>query len=389
MAWDVVVVGCGGFGSACLTELSRRGLRVLGLDQFSPPHDRGSSHGESRIIRKAYFEHPDYVPLLHRAWDLWQDLSVRHGGGLLNPCDLVMSGSGDSEVVCGARESARLHGLRIENLSAAEGRKRYPVLGIPESHEVVVESTAGWLAVEQCVGAMLSEAEGAGGELWRNVRVLSLRGAAAGCGVELETTSGRISAGAAVVTCGPWTGGLLNVYAGLIRVLRKTLFWYGLDEFGVAAEIGSGAGTGYPMFLMDLPEGQFYGIPSLSFGGLKVGEHSGGERVEEPGQLRRDWSEADSGPVNRFVGGYLRGLQSRPSQGVVCQYSMSPDGHFLVDRDESLPVVVNAGFSGHGFKFTPVMAEATADLLEFGRTDLPVSFLSKQRFEKRGMGERP
>jgi glycine/D-amino acid oxidase-like deaminating enzyme len=142
------------------------------------------------------------------------------------------------------------------------------------------------------------------------------------------------------------------------------------------------------MFLMDLPEGQFYGIPSWSSAGMKVGEHSGGELVEDPGQLRRDWSGMDSEVVNQFVGGYLRGLRPRPIQGAVCQYSMSPDGHFLVDRDESLPVVVNAGFSGHGFKFTPVMAEATADLLEFGRTDLPVSFLSKRRFESRGMGER-
>lgn len=385
MSWDVVVIGCGGFGSACLSELARRGLRVLGVDQFAPPHDRGSSHGESRIIRKAYFEHPDYVPLLHRAWDLWQELSERHGGGLLNTCDLVMSGSGDSAVVRGARESARLHGLRIENLSAAEGRKRYPVLGIPENHDVVVESTAGWLAVELCVGALLSEAEGNGATLWKNVHVSSLRGVAGGTGVELETTSGRISAGAVVVTCGPWTGGLLAGYAGLIRVLRKTLFWYGREKH--EDRPGNSHNSGYPMFLMDLPEGQFYGIPAARSAGMKVGEHSGGELVEDPGKLRRDWSAVDTDPVNRFVEGYLRGLKSRPVDGAVCQYSMSPDGHFLVDRDESLPLVVNAGFSGHGFKFTPVMAEATADLLEFGRTNLPVSFLSKRRFESREMGE--
>jgi sarcosine oxidase len=373
MAWDVVVIGCGGFGSACLAELSRRGLRVLGVDQYQPPHQRGSSHGETRIIRKAYFEHPDYVPLLHRAWDLWSAFSKRRGGGLLTRCDLVMTGGEDSPVICGARESAWQHGLQIENLSAAEGRARYPVLGIPDGHEVVVESTAGWLVVERCVGALLDEAREAGAELWTGVRVLGVRGH--GCGVELETTAGRVSAGAAVVTCGPWTSGLLPEYESLITVLRKTLFWYGATGGGAAA-------AGYPMFLMDLPEGQFYGVPSGDPAGMKVGEHSGGERVLDVASLRRELSDEDVAGVDRFVAGHLRGLIPGAVRGAVCQYSMSPDGHFLVDRHEVWPLVVNAGFSGHGFKFTPVMAEATADLLEFGRTSLPVEFLSRRRFQE-------
>lgn len=372
MAWDVIVIGCGGFGAACLAELSGRGLRVLGLDQFAPPHDRGSSHGETRIIRKAYFEHPDYVPLLHRAWDLWADLSERSGGGLLNRCDLVMTGEADSVVVRGARESAVQHGLEVENLTASAGRVRYPVLGIPESHEVVVERTAGWLAVERCVAAHLQQAKIRGAELQTGVHVTAVRGF--GTGVEVDSSVGRFSAGAAIVNCGPWTGSLLPEYAGLITVLRKTLFWYeSVGEAGVSRDL--------PMFLMDLPAGQFYGVPSANPWGMKVGEHSGGELVSNPGLVRRELTAADAVAVDAFVGGHLRGVRAGAVRGAVCQYSMSPDGHFLVDRHAEWPVVVNAGFSGHGYKFTPVIAEAAADLVERGRTGLPIDFLSRRRLE--------
>ncbi|MFM8724276.1 MAG: FAD-dependent oxidoreductase, partial [Planctomycetaceae bacterium] len=152
MSWDVIVIGCGGFGSATLRELSRRGLKVLGLDQHNPPHSLGSSHGETRIIRKAYFEHPDYVPLLHRSWDLWQQVEAESGLSLLQRCDLVLSGAAHSEVIAGARLAALEHGLQIRNLSAVEACREYPVLCLPEDHEVTVESTAGYLWVERCVG---------------------------------------------------------------------------------------------------------------------------------------------------------------------------------------------------------------------------------------------
>lgn len=380
MSWDVIVIGCGGFGAACLAELAGRGLRVLGLDQFAPPHDRGSSHGETRIIRKAYFEHPDYVPLLHRAWDLWADLSDRHGGGLLNRCDLVMTGEADSVVVRGARESAAVHGLEVENLTASAGRARYPVLAIPEEHEVVVERTAGWLAVERCVAAHLQDAQVRGAVLQTGVRVTAVRGS--GTGVELDSSAGRFSAGAAIVNCGPWTGSLLPDYAPLIRVLRKTLFWYAAADnapVGDGSVGNAGESRNFPMFLMDLPAGQFYGVPSRNPEGMKVGEHSGGELVSDPGQVRRELTAADAVAVDAFVGGHLRGVRAGAVRGAVCQYSMSPDGHFLVDRHAEWPVVVNAGFSGHGFKFTPVIAEAAADLVERGRTVLPIDFLSRRR----------
>ncbi|MFN9220402.1 MAG: N-methyl-L-tryptophan oxidase [Planctomyces sp.] len=373
MSWDVIVIGCGGFGSAALREFSQRGLKVLGLDQYSPPHNLGSSHGETRIIRKAYFEHPDYVPLLHRSWDLWQQLEVESGERLLQRCDLVLSGAPGSEVISGARLAAAEHGLRIRNLSAEEACREYSVLRLPEDHEVTVESTAGYLWVERCVGTMLRRACASGAEVRTGERVVALK--CSPNSVEVQTTAGRYTASAAVVTCGPWTSQLLPEYQRLITVRRKTLFWYPLQSEGWAERWRS------PIFLIDLPEGQFYGLPAVDGQRVKVGEHTGGDLVQDASTVERRVSAEDRAPVDAFAASCLRGLQSASCASAVCLYSMSPDGHFLFDRHPEYPLVTAAGFYGHGFKFTPVLGAAAADLIVHGRTQLPVQFLSQQRFD--------
>ena len=372
MAWDVIVIGCGGFGSATVRELSARGLRVLGLDQYVPPHSLGSSHGETRIIRKAYFEHPDYVPLLHRSWDLWRQVEAESGLSLLERCDLVLSGRAESEVIRGARLAASQHGLAIRNLTAAEACAEYPVLQLPEDHEVTVESTAGYLWVERCVAAMLDLGRAAGAEIRTGERVVGLRCAANS--VEVETVGQRYSAAAAVVTCGPWTSQLLPEYERLITVRRKTLFWYPVQSAAWAQQWRA------PIFLVDMPGGQFYGLPAVDGLRVKVGEHTGGESVADAFRVQRETDAADRAPVDDFAGQCLRGLEAQSCQSVVCLYSMSPDGHFLFDRHPEYPLVTAAGFSGHGFKFTPVLGAAAADLIVSGRTELPVGFLSQSRF---------
>lgn len=373
MSWDVIVIGCGGFGSATLRELSRRGLKVLGLDQHNPPHSLGSSHGETRIIRKAYFEHPDYVPLLHRSWDLWQQVEAESGLSLLQRCDLVLSGAAHSEVIAGARLAALEHGLQIRNLNAVEACREYPVLCLPEDHEVTVESTAGYLWVERCVGAMLQCARACGAVVRSDERVVGLR--CTPSSVEVETRGGHYVAGAAVMTCGPWTSQLLPEYRSLITVRRKTLFWYPLQSAAWADRWRT------PIFLIDLPGGQFYGLPAVDGQRVKVGEHTGGDAVSEVSAVDRQIRPADQAPVDAFAVSCLRGLQADSCASAVCLYSMSPDGHFLFDRHPEYPLVTAAGFSGHGFKFTPVLGAAAADLVMDGRTSLPVQFLSKQRFD--------
>lgn len=368
---DVIVIGCGGFGSSAMFHLAQRGLKVIGIDRFHPPHDHGSSHGETRIIRKAYFEHPSYVPLLHRAWELWEELSARAGERLIEQRDLLITGPPGSEVIEGARLSARLHGLPLENLTAVEAATRYPEFRLPENYEVVIESTAGYLWAERCVAEHLRSAASLGAQLRPQETVLSV--SSSGAGVRIETNRGCYSAGAAVVTSGAWTGQLLSDYSRHISVLRKTLCWFPVtSENWIRKDRG-------PLFFVDTPERQFYGLPSVDGKTIKVGMHTGGEVVPDPSTLSRQVTIEDERPILQFAGKHLGGIKPQASRSVICMYSMTPDGHFLLDRLPELPIVVAAGFSGHGFKFTSVLGEVAADLVQQGQTGLDVGFLSANR----------
>lgn len=370
---DVVVIGCGGFGSSAMFHLAQRGLKVVGIDRFHPPHDRGSSHGETRIIRKAYFEHPSYVPLLHRAWELWEELSERAGDRLIEQRDLLMAGPPGSEVIEGARLSARLHQLPIENLTAHEVSKRYPTFLLPEDYAVTIESTAGYLWSERCVASHLKFALFSGAKLRHDETVLSIESSANG--VRIQTDRACYSAGAAVVTSGAWTGQVLSEYSRHISVLRKTLCWFPVTSENWIRKDRA------PLFLVDVPAGQFYGLPGVDGAMIKVGMHTGGEIVADPSTLVRQVSVTDENPISEFSGRYLAGIRSQAARSVVCMYSMSPDGHFLLDRLTDAPVVVAAGFSGHGFKFTSVLGEVAADLVQRGRTELDIEFLSAGRLK--------
>lgn len=194
--------------------------------------------------------------------------------------------------------------------------------------------------------------------------------------VEVTTDRGVYSAGAAVFTSGPWTTSLLPDYRNLISIRRKTLFWFPSSTSHWRHTEQA------PIFLMDTDAGQFYGLPEVADGLVKMGEHTGGEWVTSPEQTDRSVSESDLLPVQGFLRSCLNHVADEPMNSAVCLYSMTSDGHFLLDRHSEWPVVVAAGFSGHGFKFAPVIAEACSDLVTGGQTSLPVSFLSKKRFDR-------
>ena len=367
-------MGCGGIGSAAMYHLAKRGLKVIGIDRFHPPHDQGSSHGETRVIRKAYFEHPNYVPLLHRAWDLWEALADESNHQLIERRDLLMSGPPGSDVTEGARQSAQLHNLPLEDLTHDEASRRFPMFSIPQDHTVTVESTAGFLRVERCVGAHLDLAQANGAQMRCGETVHEISGSPGRLSV--RTDRATYSAGTGILTCGAWTAQLLHDYADLITVRRKTLFWYPIQSAVWADPVRA------PMFFLDLPEGQFYGLPSVDGQTIKTGEHTGGETIDDPSTLSRSILPGDEAPVSRFVEKRLIDIESRSSRSTVCMYSMSPDGHFLFDQLSDLPLVVAAGFSGHGFKFASVLGEAAAELIQKSRTSLDLEFLSINRFAR-------
>lgn len=373
VVFDAIVLGCGGVGSATLCHLARRGARVVGVDRFAPGHDRGSSHGQSRAIRQAYFEHPDYVPLLIRAYELWRDLEARQGRALLHEVGLLQVGPADGPLLSGIERSARLHRLSVEPLTAREIEGRFPCFTVPEGSSGVFEARGGYLSVEDCVLAHLAEAERHGAELRPETAVV--RWHPTDTGVRVETAEGTILARRLIVTPGAWAGGLLGDLGVRFRVLRKHLHWFANREPHYRAD------RGCPVFFFELDEGFFYGFPDIDGTGVKLAEHSGGEPITDPSRRSETPDADDDARIEVFRRGRLPRLSGTRVKHQTCMYTCSPDEHFIVDRHPECPAVAfAAGLSGHGFKFAPVLGELLADLTLDGSSDLPWEFLSLARF---------
>ena len=369
---DVLVLGCGGMGTAACYELARRGVSVIGIERFAIGHDRGSSHGETRIIRTAYFEHPDYVPLLRSSFEAWAALGDRIGETLVHANGLLLGGPSDSPILAGVRRAAEEHDLAFEHLDASAVHERFPVFRMPGDHEAIFEPGGGYLEVEHCVQTYARVAREEGARIMEGE--VALRLSAVGDGAELETDRGRYRAGRAIVTAGAWSAGLFpDLFDGTrgprLQVLRKTLYWH-------AAPSDHRPEDGMPCFFFDTPQGCFYGFPAVGPSGVKAGNHSGGDPIEDPTGVRREVGEDEGADVGAFVSDYLPRVKPERTRAAVCMYTMTPDEHFVLDRHPEHPaIVVAAGFSGHGFKFAPVMGEILADLALEGHTGHPIGFL--------------
>jgi sarcosine oxidase len=373
--WDVIVLGAGGVGSAAMFHLARRGLRVLGLEQHDLGHGYGSSHGQSRIIRKAYFEHADYVPLLKRSYELWDELqTLEHRQDLFIRCGLLQVGAPDGEVIPGVLESAWLHGLDVERVDSRDLKRRFPCYNVGREHTALYERDAGYLRVEECVLAHARQATALGAEMCSGVAVHEWDAGADG--VQIVTSDGTYSAGALVVTAGAWAPRLLRTLGVTMRVLRKQLFW--LAAKSAAHRVDKGC----PCFFYELPTGQFYGFPELdAFDGVKLACHSGGDLVTDPSQVDRTVAPSELAKVKAFAADWLPEIRGDLLRHDTCLYTMSPDEHFIVDVMPDQPnVCFAAGLSGHGFKFASVLGEILADIATEGSTRLPAQFLGLRRF---------
>lgn len=375
--FDLIVLGTGGVGSAALYLAAKRGLRCLGVDAFPPAHALGSSHGQTRIIRQAYYEHPDYVPLAIASYDHWHAVEQEAGEQVFVQTGLLQVGPSEGEVVCGVRESARRYHLAVDELSQAEIAHRFPGFRVPEGMAGIYEATAGYLRVERAVALQLELAQKHGAVLETGQRVVSWNvNAGQGGSVEIETDAGRrFSAARLIITAGAWAAQLLPDLSRSLTVLRKPQFWFPVVDPSVRP-------ADSPAFLYEMPEGVFYGFPPIA-GRMKIAQHSGGDPVANPLTVERSILPTDLPPLQRFISGQLPGLDPNPADHSVCMYTMSPDQHFVVDRHPQYPqVAFAAGLSGHGFKFTGILGQALVELAVDGSTLLPVQFLSAQRLKR-------
>jgi len=373
-SYEAIVVGLGGVGSAAVYSLAKRGHCVLGLDQFSPPHDRGSSHGETRIIRKSYFEHAGYVPLLCRAYDLWRELESQTGKQLYVPTGLLEIGPPDGMVIPGVLKSAAQFDLPIERMTMAEATYRYPALRGDPSWSVLFEQDAGYLNVEACVKAHLESAAELGAELAMEQTVLSWQ--PDGTGVAVRTRDRVLRANKLILTAGPWAGELLGEFNVPLHVLHKHLYWYETNNNSYREP------DGFPCFFYETPTGCFYGFPERDALGLKIAQHTGGTRANSQIDGVHERDGIDQTAVESFLASNLPDVSRRMTRWSGCYYTMTPDENFIIDTLPNHPqVTLVAGLSGHGFKFTSVLGELAADLALSKSLDFDLNFLSLARFQ--------
>ncbi|HEX8914229.1 MAG TPA: N-methyl-L-tryptophan oxidase [Humisphaera sp.] len=378
--FDAIVVGVGAMGSAACFQLARRGLRVLGLEQFGVAHDRGSSHGRSRMIRTAYYEHPDYVPLLRRAYELWDELGAMSGEPLLYRTGGVYVGPPDGGLVAGSLASARLHGLPHEELSPTGLRDRFPQFRIPDTWRAVVEPAAGFLAPEAVVAAYARLARAAGAAIYEHEPVSGWAGDGGDSSdLVVRTSRGAYRTKRLVVCGGPWSGRLLADLGVPLVVTRQVLGWV------TPADPTPFALGAFPVWAAENPDGTLqYGFPIMpGERTLKVAWHGAGTPTD-PDAVDRATSGADAATFLPQLPHLLPDAAGPVAEMKVCLYTNSPDHRFVIDRHPRDPrVTVACGFSGHGFKFASVVGEVLSELVTDGRSKHPVGFLGTGRFATR------
>ncbi len=375
-AFDVIVVGLGGMGSATVHQLAARGYRVLGLERFGPGHDRGASHGGSRVTRQSYFEGPEYVPLLLRAYELYDRLAAESGQDVITRTGGVMVGRPDCRTVSGALRSARQWGLEHEMLDAAELRRRYPTMAPADDEVALFEANAGFVRPERTVLAQLDLAGRHGADLRFHEPVQSWE--PDGAGVRVATPGGVHTAGQLVIAPGPWAPGLLADLGVPFTIERQVQHWFA-PRGGVTPFLADR----HPIYVWEPAGGsQIYGFPAIDGpdGGAKVAYFRRGTPTT-PETLDTAVHPDEVAEMARGAGRILPDLPGTWLRGEPCLYSTTPDEHFVISRHPAHEAVtVACGFSGHGFKFVPVVGEIVADLATTGTTRHSIDLFHPRRF---------
>ena len=380
-SFDVIVIGVGSMGSATSYYLAKRGYKVLGLEQFDISHEFGSHAGQSRIIRKAYFEHPGYVPLLERAYENWEALEWETGKQVYYKTGLLYAGNPNNEMIKGVERSAGLYNIDLDQMNIAAAADQFPQFKFPDDFEILFEPEAGFITPEKAIRLYASQAKKNGAAIHSNEKVIDWKKDKNI--ILLKTDKQTYQCDKLIITAGAWAGKMIPGLADKIKVTRQFVAWIKTkndDQFQL---------NKFPCWMIsdDLKHGCYYGFPLLDTekfgepGGLKLAHHFPNE-VTDPDKVDRLTTEKDIQNLNYCLNKYLPGVFDSILHTKICLYANSPDENFIIDK---LPgyeenVSIACGFSGHGFKFASVVGEILADLAIEGRSDLPIEFLNAKRF---------
>jgi sarcosine oxidase len=373
--YDVIVIGIGGMGSAAAFHLARRGHKVLGLERFDIPHEMGSSHGVTRIIRLAYYEHPSYVPLLQRAYELWHELEHISGETLLHTTGSIDAGPEDSEVFQGSLHSCKVHSIRHEVLTSAELTARFPGYRLPSNTMALFQPDGGFLLSERCIVAHVQAAQAHGAEIHGREGVLDWK--VVGDGVRVRTERGEYEADKLVLTAGAWMGKLVDKLRNLAEPERQVLLWLQPKRPDLFTP------DRFPVFNLIVKEGRFYGFPVHGIPGMKLGLYHHLSEVVDPDDLDRTRiTPKDESLLRSFVEKYIPDAAGPTQSMKVCMFTNTPDEHFILDLHPDYPqVVLGSPCSGHGFKFSSVVGEILADLALEGKTRHNIDLLRLKRLK--------
>jgi sarcosine oxidase len=379
--FDVIVIGAGSMGSSACWFLAQRGLKVLGLEQFDIVHDKGSHAGQSRIIRKAYFEHPDYVPLLERAYENWKSFEERTNASIYQRTGIVYFGKPDSETMQGVKTAASMYNVAVDHLSRKEDQKHLSAFSIPSDFEILYEYDSGFVTPERAIRLYIQDAIKSGAVIKTNTKVESWK--RDGNIIDVKTEGGSsYTCDKLIITAGSWSSKIIPNLKIKLQVTRQMLAWINPKNWETFS-LGN-----FPCWFIDDPErGLFYGypiLPSSGFDGpigLKLAHHHGGV-VCDPDELNPSIPKGTEEEIMYVLEKYIPEAANSILTIKHCMYTNSDDLNFIIDH---LPgydkdVVVACGFSGHGFKFVSVIGEILADLATKGYTDLPIEFLKLSRF---------
>lgn len=380
--FEVIVIGLGSMGSATTYELAKKGVDVLGLDQFEPPHTNGSHSGQSRIVRKAYFEHPDYVPLLLRSFEKWHEMEQISGNQLLHQNGFLYMGKPNHEVMTGLKNSAALHHLPLQSFTTETCKSAYPMFNVPSDYEILMEKEAGFVSPEYSILTFLHQAIQHGAQLNFNEKVEEFKSTKEH--ITVKTNKQIYQCKKLVISVGGYVQQLLPSFQAPQKITRQLISWWNVDIPNKFNEHNLPCWT---LMHEDHP-GIYYGFPMVNSAeftspfALKIAHHTPGDEIS-PEKLNDFNPQNELKKLTAIIDQYLPNTVQTLHSFSACMYTNSSDENFIIDflPDTDQRVVIATGFSGHGFKFVPVMGEILSDLALTETTSLPIEFLRLKRFQ--------
>ncbi|MEH7525586.1 N-methyl-L-tryptophan oxidase [Bacillus sp. JJ1503] len=376
MHYDVILIGAGSMGMAAGYFLSKSGKRTLLIDSFNPPHNKGSHHGDTRIIRHAYGEGEEYVPLALKAQELWHDLENDTGKQLFLQTGVLNVGNEKSDFIQNIISSSKRYTLPLDVLDSSEVNKRWSGIALPNDFVGCFEPTSGVLKCEECIEAYRELAELHGASILTNSKVKEI--VVHDKKVTVKTEDQTFYSEALVVSAGAWSSSLLSMLdLNLpLKPVRKTFAWFEADEHLYNHR-------DFPAFAFETSQGLYYGFPSINGSGLKVGRHDGGEEIN-PDEFILGFGEIeeDEADLIQFLNAYMPS-KLKLKYGKTCMYTLTPDENFIIDLHPTYPnVAIASGFSGHGFKFSSVVGQIISELIISGKSEQNISPFSINRFKE-------